>query len=273
METNSTENTTSTNEMPAFNPPNNPRMGRIMGGIVIVGAGLLLFARQAGAYLPEWLFSFETFLIGLGMYIWARHNFRRPGGLLLMLFGFVLLLDNIIPNLYIGQYFWPVFIIGAGLFMILSPGRTSWSRRRFERHQRWKDKRFQSASAFSASFKTGNAPTDEAYIDSTAIFGAVKKNFYTKDFKGGQVVNFMGGTEINLSQSEIQEPVTLEISQVFGGTKLILPAHWQVRSEIVAVMGGVEDKRAVHPNITEDPQRVLILRGTTVFGGIDIKSY
>lgn len=274
METTSSPENPINNDMPPFNPPGTNKTGRVLGGIVIVGVGALLFARQAGVFFPEWLFSFETFLIALGFYIWARHEFRRPGGLILMAFGGLLLIDNIIPNLYIGQFFWPLIIIIGGLWMILSPGKHSWSTRRMNRKARWKDNRYGQKAGYSTGFTSSSTdPKDEAYLDSTAIFGAVKKNFFTKDFKGGEVVNFMGGTEINLSQAEIQQPVTLEISQVFGGTKLILPAHWQVRSEIIAIMGGVEDKRAIHPSVQEDPNRVLILRGTTVFGGIDIKSY
>ncbi len=273
METSSTE-TQENKNTPTFEPSNRNKTGRILGGLVIIGVGSLLFARQAGVYFPEWLFTFETFLIGLGFYIWARSAFHSTSGLLLMAFGGFLLIDNVIPDLYIGQFFWPMIIIIGGIWMMFTPGKHSWSNHRRHRAERWKNRRYSQMAGYTSGFENSSADaTSESYLDTTAIFGAVKKNFFTKDFKGGQVVNFMGGTEINLSQAEIQQPVTLEISQVFGGTKLILPAHWQVRSEIVAVMGGVEDKRAIHPGVQEDPNRILILRGTTVFGGIDIKSY
>ena len=35
-----------------------------------------------------------------------------------------------------------------------------------------------------------------------------------------------GGAEINFMQADIQGRVELEVNQVFGGTKLIVPAHW-----------------------------------------------
>ncbi|HMW10948.1 MAG TPA: LiaF-related protein, partial [Bacteroidia bacterium] len=90
--------------------------------------------------------------------------------------------------------------------------------------------------------------------------------------KGGEVSAVFGGAEINFMQADIQGRVELEVNQVFGGTKLIVPAHWEIKSEIAAVLGSVEDKRPLR-GTTTDEKKVLILRGTTVFGGIDINSY
>jgi hypothetical protein len=65
----------------------------------------------------------------------------------------------------------------------------------------------------------------------------------------------------------------MELTNVFGGTKLIIPAHWEINSELVSVFGSIEDKRPIQPNTTIGDKKVLILRGTTFMGGIDIKSY
>ena len=38
--------------------------------------------------------------------------------------------------------------------------------------------------------------------------------------------------------------------QVFGGTKLIVPPHWKIETEeVVAVFGGLNDKRQVMQNV------------------------
>lgn len=89
-------------EKPAYNPVYNSRLGRMMGGTVIVLAGIALLLKRSGVEFPYWVFSFEMLIITVGLYIWARHTFKRPGGLLLMLVGGFLLLDDIIPNLSIG---------------------------------------------------------------------------------------------------------------------------------------------------------------------------
>jgi predicted membrane protein len=85
--------------------------------------------------------------------------------------------------------------------------------------------------------------TSEDYLDTVAVFGGVRKNVTSKDFKGGEVVCVLGGAEINLSQSIINGQASLELVNVLGGTKLIVPPHWEIKSEVVAIFGGIEDKR------------------------------
>ena len=93
----------------------------------------------------------------------------------------------------------------------------------------------------------------------------------SKNFKGGDVVAFMGGTEINLTQADFNGRVMIDTFNMFGGTKLIIPADWEVQSDIVAIFGGVDDKRPPATNAV--PNKVLHLDGTCIFGGLEIKSY
>jgi hypothetical protein len=57
-----------------------------------------------------------------------------------------------------------------------------------------------------------------------------------------------------------------------GGTKLLLPTHWDIKSEMVAFFGGIEDKRQLVSGST-DPQKVLVLKGTSICGGIEIRNF
>jgi predicted membrane protein len=249
-------------EQKAYNPNPNARLGRVLGGIVLVTAGVLWLMQKAGVWFPVWMFSGHMFIAVLGLYIWARHAFRRPAGLIVMSLGILLLMGDIIPDLSLGKFIWPILIIVGGIWMMLSPGHGG---RRFSQ-SRWAQKK-------NGNFEGTDFLNEEDYLNSTSIFAGVKKRFFSKDFKGGKVVCIFGGTDVDLGHAEIQGPITIEIAQVFGGTKLILPPHWEVRSEIVAIAGGVEDKRYQAVGREEDVNKVLILRGTVIFGGIDIKSY
>ena len=82
----------------------------------------------------------------------------------------------------------------------------------------------------------------------------------------------MGGSEIDLSQADFNGRITIEATNIFGGTKLIVPPTWDVQSDITAIFGGVDDKRQVS-GINLDPNKVLILDGTCMFGGIEIRSF
>ena len=81
------------------------RSGRFWGGLVIVIIGGFLLARQMGVALPYWIFQWEMLLIGLGIYIGARHNFRNPGWIIPVAIGTFLLLDDYFYDLHLQRYF------------------------------------------------------------------------------------------------------------------------------------------------------------------------
>ena len=239
-----------------FNTRDNDKFhgGRVLGGAIVVIVGSALLARQVGADFPEWLFSWPMFLIVLGIYIGARHRFRNPGWLFPVAIGTAFLLDRIVPDLEFGHFIWPVLIIGFGLAMIFRRGRHDQMFKRWER-------------------EATTATTTEGMMDSVVIFGENKKQILSKDFRGGESVCVFGGVEINLTQADINGRVIVELVQVFGGTKLIVPAHWKLETEeMVSIFGGLNDKRHLQNTVT-DQSKVIVLRGTTIFGGIDIKSY
>lgn len=232
------------------------RSGRFWGGLVIVIIGGFLLARQMGVALPYWIFQWEMLLIGLGIYIGARHNFRNPGWIIPVAIGTFLLLDDYFYDLHLQRYFWPLFIIGIGLFMIL----------RSRRSPEYLRKRF--------TDEFGTVTGAEDVIEIVTIFGGVKKNIIAKDFKGGEAVTVFGGTELNLLQADTKDKIVLELVQVFGGTKLIVPQHWKIHAEeMVTIFGGLNDKRPVSAASVSDETKVIVLKGTCIFGGIDIKSF
>jgi predicted membrane protein len=234
------------------------RNGKRLAGFIVVIVGAVLLCKQSGAYIPDWVLSWPMFLIALGLFVGAKHQFRNPGWIILCLIGAVFLADQFIEGFTIAKFFWPVMIIVAGLYMILGPKRKRW------RNEYWKK-----AMENRNEYETYNR---EDYIDSVGIFSGIKKTVFSKDFKGGDVVCVFGGAEINLSQAEIKGHVVMEVVNVFGGTKLIVPANWEIRSEMVAILGGIEDKRFQQENTTNGVD-VLVIRGTSIFGGIEIKSY
>jgi hypothetical protein len=94
----------------------------------------------------------------------------------------------------------------------------------------------------------------------------------SKNFRGGEVSTFFGGTDINLSQADFQGSAVIHTSTAFGGVKIIAPPHWNIKSEVLCIFGGLDDKR---PQAKEglDTTKTVVLKGTCIFGGIDIKSF
>jgi predicted membrane protein len=211
-------------------------------------------------------------LIVVGIFVGFRHGFRGAGWLILMVIGGFFLIDDIIPDFSMHRYIWPLIIISIGLAILLRPRRhPEWDRWKDE----WKKKvdpgQRESKEYWDDRAKQYGHTSSEDFIDATTIFGGVHKSIVSKDFKGGDITIFMGGSEINLSQADINGTVVIDITQIMGGTKLIVPPNWEIRSNITSVFGNVEDKRQKERIM--NPEKVLVIDGTSLFGGIEIKNY
>jgi predicted membrane protein len=241
------------------------RRGRLFGGLIIVGVGVLFLAREMGALIPHWLFTWKFLLIVIGVFIGVKHSFRGFGWMVPIFIGGAFLMQDIYPELPLANYIWPVAIIAFGLMMIFRPRRNfrNYYWRKNYGREKWKEYRHERQEG----------TTSENYLEINSVFSGVKKTILSKDFKGGEVNVVFGSAEINLSHADITGTVVIEINNVFGGTRLIVPPHWEVRSELNAVMGGVEDKRVIYKDAVHDAGKILILKGDVVFGGVDIQSY
>jgi predicted membrane protein len=236
--------------------------GGIWTGVFLLIVGGLLLARQAGAPLPYWLFSWKLLLIGIGFWIGVRHRFRGFGWMIPIFIGAINLADEFTFDHTLRPYIGPIILIVIGIVFIFRPRRP---------------KALNPESMAPSDFKEAPPTADDFEadrsdrLDVTAVMGGVKKNVLTKNFRGGEIVTFMGGAEINMAQADFEGRVRIDCTNVFGGTKLIVPPDWEVQSDIVAIFGGVDDKRP--PATGNAPAKVVMLDGTCLFGGVEIRSY
>lgn len=250
--------------------------GRVWVGIFILIIGGLLMARAAGVlHFPPWFFTWPMLLIGIGVLTGIRHRFRNIGWLFPVAIGGIFLADRISPDLAFRPYFWPALVIAIGLLIIFRPKGVHYPRH--NHRARWRDETIPrnenvTAPTTSSTYYASDYDSDPSdKVDITAIFGGVKKNVISKNFRGGDVTAFMGGAEINLTQADFVGKASVDCFNMFGGTKLIIPPDWDIQSEVVAIFGGIDDKRPPMPH--SEPRKVLVLDGTCMFGGIEIKSF
>jgi predicted membrane protein len=227
-----------------------------------------------GFPLPDWIFNWHMFLIALGIFIGFRSNFRGGAWIILILVGSVYTMQDFYPDIHLHRYLFPGILIIIGLTIVLNPSR---SRRLHEWKETWdSDGRRCDNSRWGSKYATGFSTSREGYtsedfIDTTAIFGGVHKKIVSKTFRGGDITTIMGGTELDLTQADFTGTIRLDVTQIMGGTKIIVPAHWEVRSEVTALFAGFEDKRQ-QPTVS-NPEKVLIIDGTSIFGGIELKNF
>jgi predicted membrane protein len=240
---------------------------RVLMGGFIIAAGVFLLLRNMGFPFPRFLFTWPMILIALGLITGVRDQFKTNSWWILLAVGGFFLFSKEFPEFDLDAYFWPVLILAIGVSVLLGSGRIG--KRRIQNTASTDEGTIQSSFIPETTAETGTQ-FKEDLVDAAAIFGSVKKNIYSKNFKGGEVVTVFGGSEINLMHADFTGQVKLEIVNIFGGTTLYVPAHWQIRSEAAAILGSIEDKRQQPAAIQTD--KVLFLEGTVILGGIDIKS-
>jgi predicted membrane protein len=242
--------------------------------------GGVALARNYVPNFPPWVFTWQMLLITLGLFIGLRHRFHGVAWFILLLIGGTFLANDYILSDKQRITLWPVILIAIGLFFIfrsrIGPSRHCFEKKNSGGKQGNDVKEKENSGDPFVEVKTSmhTSTSDDDFIDSTSIFGGAKKIVLAKNFKGGDIVNIFGGTELNLTQADINGTAVLELTTIFGGTKLVIPSNWSVKtSEVVTIFGGIEDKRQMPPATTEIPEKTLLLKGTIVFGGIDIKSF
>lgn len=264
------------NTQESTNPKRNRNnTGHLILGLVVIALGFgLLLDKLDIVFFPHWVFSWPMILIAIGLAIGAKQNFTGGGWLVMVLVGTFFLLDQITPyHWHLYRYGLPVGIIIVGLFILFrsvmrssDPDRNSWRHSRRE----WQQGTNDSANATSDQPRING----EDFFDITNFFGGTKKRIFSKDFKGGDIVNFFGGTDLDFTQADIKDGsvATLDVTQVFGGVKLIVPANWTVKSDMVSILAGFDDKRS-NVQTTDGSRKVLRIDGTCILGGVEIKSY
>lgn len=231
-------------------------------GLTLLGIGVLILLRNLDLPLPSILFSWPMILIAVGLVVAIKENFKGTAWMVLMGLGGFFLFMKLYPEWNLRNFIAPAILIAIGLSFILRRNMASMVERR-------KDTLADETYIGSTASSTESNGSEDL-IDIAAVFGAVKKNVYSKNFKGGEAVSIFGGSEINLMHADFNGKAKLEIVNIFGGTTLFVPAHWQIRSEATAIFGSIEDKRQRPAGISTD--KILVIEGFVMMGGIDIKS-
>jgi len=286
--------------------PKTPGKGKVFAGLILLGIGIIfLFQQLDFFFFPHWLFRWPMWLIIWGIFIGAKSNFRNSAWLIMLLIGCVFLLDDALPDYNVHAAIWPLAIIVFGIWLIVRrnhPGDYgNWGKKKWEdkwnKYQYRNDNPFEpitpatpldapqdpSVTGTESAPNTGSTnipPTGgyksaflkgDDYLDTVSVFGGVNKTILSKNFKGGEIVNIFGGAELDFTQADIQGRVVIDITQIFGGTKIIVPSNWQVVSDMAAVFGSVDDKRI--KSTGADGSKVLVIKGVSIFAGVDVRSY
>jgi hypothetical protein len=268
--------------------------GRIWAGLFLLLAGATLILHEKGLIIPDSLYNWHLLVAALGLFIGLSRNFRGAGWLVITAIGAVGLVQDHYTTIHIEPFIWPCIIILIGLVFLFKRRRpweeeweAKWHRHRMqwnanekqwhETKREWKRQArkewreaargWQDRRDFARTEQVSYA---EDFVDIASSFGVSRKKLTSKNLSGGHIVTFMGHTEIDLTEADIHGTVKLDVTQIMGASKIIVPAHWEIRSDVHAVFAGFEDKRE-EPAVT-NPEKVLVIVGTSVLGAIEVRT-
>ncbi len=217
--------------------------GRVIAGLVLILLGLFFFLRNYDLYLiPEEFITWEYFFIVIGLLFFFLSR-NKTAGVIFIAIG----LFNLFPEL------WPLILVLFGLYIAF--GSRGF---KFNKH---------------VSTKIGVNESEADFINETNIFGGGNKVYFFDKFRGGSVLSIFGGSEINLHSCKLAEGENvLDVTSIFGGSTIIVPADWKIEVDVLPIFGGFGDKRRKDPNLVYDESRKLIIKGVAIFGGSEIKN-
>ena len=245
---------------------------RVWTGVTIMVVGLVLFLRNQGVDIPSWIISWPMLLIVIGLLVGYKRNFNGGGWLAMVLIGGFFTLGKITDYSF-SKYYFSLAFIALGLFLIFKPKRLGKRKLNAMREKQMADFTDVNQTANSAEGYVRTDVEDNDILDSVNVFGGSHHKIFSKNFKGGDVIAIFGGCDINLTQADFVDTITLDVVALFGGCKIIVPPGWEVKSEVTAIFGGMDDKRTVGPVSTEGTRKIVIIKGVALFGGVDIRNF
>lgn len=232
------------------------KRGLLFWGIVLIAGGLLFLANNFGwiAFDFPWqLFSWKLVFVVLAINFLL--NQRYVGTVIMTLIALFFYAPEILgQELWeFKKKLWPIIPIFIGAIFLSKMNK--------------KKRKLDLNKCMPMEPKT----VDNNMLDETLILSGSSKKINSYDFKGGKITTVMGGLEVDLTNCTLSNNLAvIEIVSVMGGVSLTVPREWNVKLDVVPVLGGVDDHIYKTPQAYVDPTAELIIRGTVVMGGVEI---
>ena len=250
---------------------------RAILGIILMFFGILLLAENIGIIntpVSHVIFSWQMLLIVIGSLGLINRRGVQPTSIILIGIGVFFLIPDIFNVTFdVGRLFLPFIFVIIGVSILFHSHHDHWRRklRADWRAQRYHRYRYNWREDIKTEDKPENFGSD--YIDEANIFNGGDKKIISKAFHGGKITNIFGGGTYDFLDCELAEGKNvLEIVNIFGGAKLIVPSDWIIHLDVAAVFGGFSDKRRRMSPPADLSKKELYITGVAIFGGGEIKS-
>ena len=185
-------------------------------------------------------------MVATGVVLILRRLLHPVPGMVLVVIGGLFLLRSLgLADVRL-RHVWPVLIIGLGAAIV-------WDALRRD--------------------PAGSSPRNEDSSDVLKIscfLGAMRRAVTSAGFKGGEATVFMSGCEIDLRRAGLPpDGAILMVESVLSGVEILVPDGWDVRLEVVPILGALSDETR-RPQSAGGP--TLSVRGRAILSAVEIKS-
>lgn len=238
---------------------------RILVGLAIMLAGVLLLLSRLGMMQRIDVFDFWPvilILIGIGKIYQPKEYRQTIVGTAFIAIGSLFMLDKFGIMSFDWDDVWPLVLVFVGIAILKGAIFTP-------KHGRCRANDEEGEKEFGHAHFGKDRPVKSDTIHINAVLGGGGYRFDSKKLAGGKVSAVLGGCEINLTEAKMEgNRIELDLFALMGGIELRVPTDWRVINEITPILGGVDDDSVASSKATKE----LVLRGTAIMGGIDIKN-
>lgn len=219
----------------------------VLWGIVLIAAGVILALNvfnitDIDIFFNGWWTLFVIVPCGIGLFT----EREKTGNIIGVVIGVFLLLccQGILSFSMLWKLLVPAIIVIVGLKMVLTG---LFGNKANDIMKQLKLEGKQPKSGFAA-------------------FSGCDMNYDGEVFEGAELTAVFGGVECDLRNAIIEKDCAIQVSAIFGGIDILVPAGVNVKVSSNSIFGGVSNKSAVHQNAP-----TVYVSGTCMFGGVEIK--
>lgn len=242
---------------------------RFYFGVILIVLGVILILERLNL-IPEsvadMLISWQMLLVGIGVLSLIGGN--RTSGIILMVIGGTFMIPELITVPHeIRRIYWPLILVVIGIAILL--------RQRDNQKQISFNEPVNPNAPNDIPFNPSASAASMNTFDDFVIFGGREIFVNAQALIGGKATSIFGGIEFDLRKANMQPGgAVIDCVSVFGGCGFKIPMDWNVRNEVTTIFGAFTDKRGeTYSDRYYDPSKTLVIKGVSIFGGIEVKHF
>jgi predicted membrane protein len=246
---------------------------RFYFGVLLIALGVILILERLNLIpesMADALISWQMLLVGVGILSLIGGN-RTAGVIMIVIGGTFLIPEFLTVPHEIRRIYWPLILVLLGILILMKQrDHHQWNNlgNNFNLHG---NKTPDQPDPLDPSAKTESFNTFDDFV----IFGGREIFVNAPALAGGKATSIFGGIEFDLRKATLRPGgATIDCVSVFGGCGFKIPMDWNVRNEVTTIFGAFTDKRGeTYNDRYYDPSKTLVIKGISLFGGIEVKHF